>query len=201
MSRRTGKIQDDGVVDDQPNELDVALIVDESVGASSGQSDDQIANGNGDDERQAEQLVENTAGDQAAVEAEVTSSRPTHQRPPSAYLRECVRSVRALENLLETGCVGWFDTQAGQFWPTCLLPFPADANEENRVQLAQRYEIHVGWMNAKSHVFMPLARLLYPSDALEKRSIDLRRRRRYVAVHASEEKKTAKSGVRHQERQ
>ena len=68
----------------------------------------------------------------------------------------------------------------------------ANDNEENRVQLAQRYELHVGWMNAKSHVFMPLARLLYPPTAFEKTSIDLRCR--YVAVHASVEKKTAKSG-------
>ena len=68
----------------------------------------------------------------------------------------------------------------------------ADVNEDNRVQLAQGYELHVGWMNAKNHVFMPLARLLYPPDAFEKRSIDLRCR--YVAVYASEEKKTAKSG-------
>ena len=83
------------MVDDQPNELDDALIVDESAGASSGQPDDQIAGGNGDnDGRQAEQLVENTAGDQAAVEAEVTSSRRTRQRQPPAYLREYVRTVR-----------------------------------------------------------------------------------------------------------
>ena len=47
-------------------------------------------------------------------------------------------------------------------------------------------------MNAKSHVFMPLARLPYPQDAFEKRSIDSRCCS--VAVHASEETKTAKSG-------
>ena len=163
---------------------------------------DQIADGNGDnDGRQAEQLVENTAGDQATVEAEVMSSRPTRQRQPPAYLREYVRTVRAPASItpLEILCDVWFDTQAGQFWPTCLLLLPADVNEENRVQFAQRYELHVGWMNAKSNVFMPLARQLYPPDAFEKRSIDLRCR--YVAVHASEEKKTAKSRVNHQERQ
>ena len=135
------EIHDDGVVDDQPNELEDALIVDELEGVSSGQPDDQIADGNGNnDGRQPEQLVENTAGDQAAVEADVTSSRPTRQRQPPAYLREYVRTARAPESLtpLEIGCVGWFDTQAGQFWPTCLLPFPADVNEENRVQLVQR---------------------------------------------------------------
>ena len=95
--------------------------------------------------------------------------------------------------------VGWFDTYAGQFWSTYLLPLPADVNEENRIQLAERYQLHVSWMNAKSHVFMPLARLIYPPDAFEKRSIDLRCR--YVGVYASEEKTTAKTGVRHQWRQ
>ena len=34
--------QDDGVVDDHPNELDDALIVDESAGPSSDQSDDKL---------------------------------------------------------------------------------------------------------------------------------------------------------------
>ena len=58
--------------------MDDALIVDESAGPSTGQPDDQIADGAGDsDGRQPQQLVRNTAGDQAAVEAEVTSSRLT----------------------------------------------------------------------------------------------------------------------------
>ena len=77
-------------MDDHPNERDDTLIVDESTGSSSNQPDDQIADGNGDDGRQAEQLVENTAIDQAAVEAEVTSSRPTRQRQPPAYMRSGV---------------------------------------------------------------------------------------------------------------
>ena len=72
-----GEIQDEGAVDDQPNEMNDALIVDESAGASSGQLDDQIADGNGDND--GRQLVQNTPGDQAAVEAEVRSSRPTRQ--------------------------------------------------------------------------------------------------------------------------
>ena len=113
-----GENQDDGVVDDQPNELDYALVVDELAGSSSCQSDDEIADGNGDnDGRQPEQLVENTAGDQAVVEAEVTSSRPTRQRQPPAYLREYVRTIHASKSLtpLEIGCVGRFDTRAGQF--------------------------------------------------------------------------------------
>ena len=56
------------MVDDQPNELDDALIVDESAVPSSGQPDDQIAEGNGDnDGRQLKQLVENTVRDQATV--------------------------------------------------------------------------------------------------------------------------------------
>ena len=64
-----GDNQDDGVVNDQPNELDDAMIVDESAGSSSGQPVDQITNGDGDnDGRQSDQLAENTAGDQAAVE-------------------------------------------------------------------------------------------------------------------------------------
>ena len=67
-SEGDGENQDDGVVGDQPNELDDALIVDESAGPSSGQPNDQIADENGDnDGRQPEQLVENTAWDQAAV--------------------------------------------------------------------------------------------------------------------------------------
>ena len=102
------------------------------------------------------------------------------------------RRYKARYSPTEIGCIGWFDTQAGQLWPTYLLPLPADVDEENRIQLAQRYELHVGWMNAKSHMSMPLARLLYPPDAFEKLSIDLRCR--YVAVYASVEKTTAKSG-------
>ena len=30
----------------------------------------------------------------------------------------------------EIGCVGWFNTRAGQFSLTCLLPLPADVNEK-----------------------------------------------------------------------
>ena len=60
-----------------------------------------------------------------------------------------------------------FDTQARQFWPTCLFPLPADVNDENRIQLAQRYKLHEDRMNVKGHVFMPLARLLHPPHALE----------------------------------
>ena len=41
-----GEIQDDGVVDDQSNELDVALVVDESAEPTNGQTDDQIAERN-----------------------------------------------------------------------------------------------------------------------------------------------------------
>ena len=80
----------------------------------------------------------------------------------------------------------------GNSGPPVSFRFPADVKEENRVQLAQRYELHVGWMNAKSHVFMPLSRLLYTPDALEKQSIDSRCRS--VAVHVSEKKEIAKSG-------
>ena len=124
----------------------------------------------------------------------MTSSRQTRQRQPLAYFREYVRIVRAPESLtpLEIGCVGLFDTQAGQFWPTCLYPLSADVNEGNRVQLAQRYELHAGWMKAKSYVLMPLARLPYPPGAFEKRSIDLRCR--YVEIHASEERKLLSRG-------
>ena len=92
-----GENQDDGVVDDQRNKLDDAVIIDESAGGSSGQPDDQIADGNGDnDGRQPKQLVEDTAGDQAAVEAEVTSSRPMRQQQPPAYLGKYDRIVRAV---------------------------------------------------------------------------------------------------------
>ena len=85
---------------------------------------------------------------------------------------------------------GWIHKPS--IWPACFLPFPADVNEENRIQLAQRYELHVGWMNAKSQVFTPLAGLDYQSDAFEKRSIALRCR--YVEVHIFKERTTAKSG-------
>ena len=124
----------------------------------------------------------------------MSSSRPTIQRQPPPYLRDYVRTVRetARYSPTEIGCVRWFATQAGQFWPTCLLPLPADVNEENRIQLAQRYEPNAGWMNANTHVFTPLARLPYPPDPFEKRSIDLCFR--CVAVYASEENTTAKSG-------
>ena len=64
-----GQNQDDGVVNDQPNELDDAMIVDESAGPSSGHPVDQIADGDGEnDAREPDQLAENTAGDQATVE-------------------------------------------------------------------------------------------------------------------------------------
>ena len=92
-----GENQDDGVMDDQPNELDDTLIIDESAGPSSSQPDDQIADGNGDnDGRQPEQVVENTTGDQAAVEAEVTSPRPKRQRqPPTLFARICSHRPRS----------------------------------------------------------------------------------------------------------
>ena len=166
----------DGTGNGLPGPMDGKQYDERPTGSTSGQLDD-ASTGN-----------ENEDG--------VSSSRPTRQRQPPAYLRDYLRTVRetARYSPTEIGCVGWFDTQAGQSWPTCLLPLPADVNEEIRIQLAQRYELHDRWMNAKkNHVFMPLARLLYPPDAFEKRIIDLRCR--YVAVYASEEKTTAKSGA------
>ena len=127
------------------------------------------------------QLDDASTGDEN--EDGMSSSRPTRQRQPPAYLRDYLCNVRLTARYSPTniGCVGLFDTLTGKFWFTCLLPLPAEVNDENRTQLAQRYELHVGWMNAKIHVFMPLARLLYPPDAFEKRSIDLRSR--YVAIY------------------
>ena len=106
----------------------------------------------------------------------MSTSIPTKQRQPPPYLRDYLRTVHetARYSPTEIGCAGWFDTKAGQFWPTCLLPLPADVNAENRIQLAECFELHVGWMNAKGLVFMPFARPLYPPDSFEKRSFDLR---------------------------
>ena len=61
----------------------------------------------------------------------MSSSRPTRQRHPPAYLCDYLRTVRetARYSPAEIGCVGWVDTQAGKLWPTCLL-LPADVNEE-----------------------------------------------------------------------
>ena len=91
-----------------------------------------------------------------------------------AYLSEYVRTVRVPDSLtpLKIGGIGWFDTQAWQFWPACLLPFSANISEEIRVHLVQRYELHIGWMNAKNRMFFMLARLLYQQDAFEKRPVN-----------------------------
>ena len=65
-------------------------------------------------------------------EDEMSSSRPTRQRQPPAYLCDYLRTVRetARYSPTEIGCVGWFDKHAGKFWPTCHLLLPADVNEE-----------------------------------------------------------------------
>ena len=146
----------DGTGNGLPDTMDGKQHDEQPTGSTSGQLDD-ASTGN-----------ENEDG--------MSLSRPTRQRQPPPYFRDYLRTVRetASYSPTEIGCSGWFDTQAGKFWPTCLLPSPADVNEDNRIQLAQRYKLHVGWMMAKSHMFMPHARLLYPPDAFEKcQSIDV----------------------------
>ena len=80
-------------------------------------------------------------------EDEMSSSRQTRQPQPPAYLRDYLRTVRetARYSPTEIGSVGWFDSEDGQFQPSCFLPFSFAVGDTNRIQLDLRYEIHVGW--------------------------------------------------------
>ena len=73
--------QDEGVVDDHPNELGEVLFDDQSAGPTAGQHDDQLPDENDDKGgRQPGQTARNTADDQATVGIEIMSPRLMRQR-------------------------------------------------------------------------------------------------------------------------
>ena len=107
----------DGTLNGLPDPIDRKQHDERPTGSTSGQLDDASTGNENEDE--------------------MLSSRPTRQRQPPTYLRDYLRiiSETARYSPTEIGCVGWFDAQAGEFWPTCLLSLPAEVKEEIRSAL------------------------------------------------------------------